>query len=64
MYDSHLYAKDYKYLKDLIISMMNGEDIGKSVDDLATMVNNSYQDGDISSYNYDELIGYLQEMEY
>lgn len=64
MYDSNLYASDYKYLKDLIISLMNGEDIGKSVNDLADMVYDSYQEGGITSYNYNEFIGYLQGIGY
>lgn len=59
MYDSHIWCEDYKELKDAMIAMLNGEDVGFSTEALSDKLYELYSDGKMSSCQYDELMMYL-----
>ncbi len=57
MYDSHIFCPDYKSLKSKIADIINGED--GDIDEIAEQVQALYDDGKMSSTQYDELLRYI-----
>jgi hypothetical protein len=62
MYDGHIYCKEYKELKDYIADIINGEIEDYNIDDLADHIQELYDDGKMSSTQYDDLMSYVQDM--
>jgi hypothetical protein len=62
MYDGHIYCKEYKDLKDYIVDILNGEIEDYDVDALADHIQELYDNGEMSSTQYDDLMGYVQDM--
>ena len=62
MYDSFLYSREYKPLKDKIADILHGDDTTTDVQELADHIQQIYDDGELSSTQYDDLMSYLQEM--
>ena len=62
MYDSFLYSREYKLLKDKIADILHGDDTTTDVQELADHIQQIYDDGELSSTQYDDLMSYLQEM--
>ena len=63
MYDSHIYCKEYSGLKSTIINILNGDDVDTDIEKLAEHIYQLYEDGEMSSSQYDDLMGYGQELE-
>ena len=62
MYDSHIYCKEYKELKDYIIDILNGEIEEYDIDELANQIQELYDSGEMSSSQYDDLMSYVQDL--
>lgn len=62
MYDSFLYSKEYKPLKNKIADILHGDDTTTDVQNLAEHIQQIYEAGELSSTQYDDLMSYLQDM--
>jgi len=62
MYDSHIYCKEYKELKDYIVDIVNGEIEEYDAEQLANHIQEIYDAGYMSSSQYDDLMGYVLDM--
>ena len=62
MYDSHIYSKEYKSLKDTIVDILNGDDTSTDINELADHIQDLYDNGEISSSQYDDLMQYVQDL--
>ena len=62
MYDSHIYCEEYKDLKDYIVDILNGDIEDYNIEKLSNHIQDLYDDGKMSSSQYDELIGHIQDI--
>lgn len=62
MYDSHIYCREYKDLKDYIVDIVNGEVEEYNVEELANYIQELYDSGEMYSSQYDDLMGYVQDL--
>ena len=62
MYDSYIYCKEYKELKDYIIDILNGEIENYDVEKLSNHIQELYDNNEMSSSQYDDLMGYVQDL--
>lgn len=62
MYDSHIYCKEYKELKDYIVDILNGEIENYDVEKLSNHIQELYDNNEMPSSQYDNLMGYVQEL--
>lgn len=62
MYDSHIYCKEYKELKDYIIDILNGEIENYDVEKLSNHIQELYDNNEMSSSQYDDLMNYVQDL--
>lgn len=64
LYDSHIYCREYKELKDYIVDILNGEIEEYDIEELAKHIQELYDSGEMSSSQYDDLMGYVQDLAY
>ena len=62
MYDGHKYGKDYRTLKDLVVDIENGDVTDYDADELADRIQESYDEGGLTSSQYDDLMRYVLYM--
>lgn len=62
MYDGHIYCREYKDLKDTIADIINGDDTETNIEELADHIQELYDDGEMSSTQYDDLMSYIQDL--
>ena len=62
MYDGHIYCEEYKDLKDIIVDIVNGDDITTNIEELTNHIQDLYDNGKMSSTQYDDLMSYIQDM--
>lgn len=62
MYDGHIYCEEYKELKDYIADIINGEIDDYDIEELENHIQELYDEGKMSSAQYDDLMGYVQDM--
>ena len=62
MYDSHIFCREYKDLKDQIVNIVNGDTEDYDIDALAEHIQELYDDGEMSSSQYDDLMSYVQDL--
>ena len=62
MYDGHIYCREYKNLKDYIVDILNGEIEEYDVEALANHIQELYDNREMSSTQYDDLMGYVQDL--
>ena len=62
MYDNHIYCKEYRELKNLIIDIINGEIDDYDIDELADRIQELYDSGEMQATQYDDLMRYIQDM--
>ena len=62
MYDSHIYCKEYSELKSTLISIMNNEIDDYDLDELSDHIYDLYNDGEMSSSQYDDLMSYIDDL--
>lgn len=63
MYDSHIFCWEYKALKDQIVDIVNGDIEDYDIDALAEHIQELYDDGEMSSSQYDDLMSYIQDLQ-
>ena len=63
MYDSHVYCKEYRELKDYIADIINGDIDEYDIETISANVQELYDDGKMQAIQYDDLMRYLQDME-
>lgn len=61
MYDGHIFCEEYKDLKDIVVDLVN-DDSDADVNELSAHIQELYDDGKMSSTQYDDLMGYIQDM--
>lgn len=61
MYDSYIYCKSYREIKDLILQIISG-DSDYPLTQLSERIQTLYDNGEMQSTQYDELMGYIQEL--
>lgn len=64
MYDSHIYSKQYYGFKQTLIDIMNGDDDVTDIEKLEAHIQEVYDNGEMASSQYDELMGYIQDMKF
>lgn len=62
MYDSHIYCKEYYGLKQTIIDILNGDDVTTDIEKLSDHIQQLYDDGEMQTTQYDDLMRYIQDM--
>lgn len=61
MYDGFIYCEEYSELKNCILEFLSsGDDI--DIDAVSAHIQELYDDGKMSSSQYDDLMGYIQDM--
>ena len=63
MYDRHIYCREYKELKDQIVDIVNGEMEEYDIDERSAHIQELYDDGEMSSSQYDDLMSYIQDLQ-
>lgn len=63
MYDGHIYCREYKEPKDYIVDIVNGDVEDYDLEDLSDRIQELYDDGEMSSTQYDDLMRYIQDIE-
>lgn len=61
MYDSHIYCRQYKDFKNTIVDIINC-DSDADIEKLADHIQEVYDDGGMSSSQYDDLMSYIQDL--
>ncbi|MCM1136436.1 MAG: hypothetical protein NC400_12780 [Clostridium sp.] len=62
MYDGHIFCEEYKELKDIVVNIVNGDDIKSDIEDLSNHIQELYNNGKMSSTQYDDLMSYIQDL--
>lgn len=62
MYDSFIYCKEYKELKNYIIDCMNGEIQNYDVEDIENRIQELYNNDEMKASQYDNLMSYLLDL--
>lgn len=62
MYDNHIYCKEYRQLKNYIVDILNGDIEDYDVEALSKHVQQLYDNGEMQSSQYDDLMSYIQDM--
>lgn len=55
MYDSHIFCKEYKDLKDQIVDIVNGDTEDYDIEALAEHIQELYDNGEMSSSQYERV---------
>ena len=63
MYDSHIYCREYRDLKDQIADIVNSAVEEYDIDALADHIQELYDNGEMSSTQYDDLMRYIQDLQ-
>lgn len=62
MYDSHIYCEEYHDLKEYIVDILNGDVTDYDLDELSDHIQDLYDSDQMSSSQYDNLMGYIQDI--
>lgn len=62
MYDSHIYCREYRELKDYIADIMNGEVTNYDLEELSDHIQELYENGEMQATQYDDLMRYIQDI--
>lgn len=62
MYDNHIFCKEYKSLKNTIVDILNGDDYSTDVEQLGNYIQELYDNGEMTSSQYDDLMSYVQDI--
>ena len=62
MYDNNIYCPQYRDLKDTLVQKINGEDEKTDIEELADKIQEIYDNGNMSSTQYDDLMRYIQDL--
>lgn len=64
MYDNHIYCNEYRDLKDTINDILCGDNTTVDVNSLSDHIQELYDNGNMSSSQYDDLMSYIQDLLY
>lgn len=64
MYDNHIYCNEYRDLKYMINDILCGDNTTVDVNSLADHIQELYDNGSMSSSQYDDLMSYIQDLLY
>lgn len=62
MYDNHIFCPEYKWLKDTIVDILNGDDTTTEIGALEEYIQELYNSDAMPATQYDDLMRYLQDM--
>ena len=62
MYDNHIYCKEYRQLKSYIADILTGAIEDYDVEVLSNYIQELYDNDEIQSSQYDDLMSYIQDM--
>ncbi len=62
MYDNHIYCKEYRQLKSYVADILNGDIEDYDVEALSNHIQELYDNGEMQSSQYDDLMSYIQDM--
>ena len=62
MYDNHIYCKEYRQLKSYIADILNGAIEDYDVEVLSNYIQELYDNDEMQSSQYDDLMSYIQDM--
>lgn len=62
VYDSYIYCKEYKEIKDYVVDILNGDIEDYDIDELANRIQELYDNNEMSGSQYDDLMSYVQEL--
>lgn len=62
MYNEHVFCEEYDELKELIEDISNG-DSDVDIEEVREQIQDIYDAGKMPSSQYDELMGYIQDLE-
>lgn len=62
MYNEHIFCEEYDEIKETIINIINCDDDTTDIDELTEKIQDLYDDGKMPSTQYDELMGYIQDL--
>lgn len=62
MYDGHIYCREYRDLKNYVVDILNGEITDYDLDKLSDHIQELYDNGEMQSTQYDDLMGYIQDL--
>ena len=63
MYDGHIFCEEYSKLKDIVVDIANGYGEDVDIEELSSHIQELWEDGKMSSTQYDDLMRYIQDME-
>ena len=63
MYDGHIFCNEYSNLKDIVVELANGYGEDVDIEELSAHIQELWEDGKMSSTQYDDLKRYIQDME-
>lgn len=61
MYDGYIYCSEYKDLKDIVVELPNSDYSDDYIRDLAKHIYDLYEDGKMSTSQYDDLMSYIED---
>ena len=62
MYTEHIIFNDYNEVKQSIIDYINGDNDKIDLEEISEYLQDLYENNKIPSTQYDELMGYLQDL--
>ena len=62
MYDNYIPKDKYSGLESRVFDILNGDDTKTDVEEFAEYIHKCYEEGELSSSQYDDLMRYLDEM--
>lgn len=62
MYDGHIYCAEYKQIKDIIAGFFSGDETDIDIAEVEEQVQGLYDEGKMSSTQYDDLMSYIQDI--
>jgi len=63
MYDSFIFGRKYHDLKDYISDIYNGDVKDYDLEELSNHIYELYENSEISSSQYDDLMSYIQDLD-
>ena len=62
MYNGHIDSHRYRQIKQHLADIINGDVENYDIEKIADKVQSLYDSGELSSSQYDDLFGYIQEL--
>ena len=63
MYDSHIVGGNFKYYKGILYELYQGYGEEEDIDEIVEKIQEDYEEGNLSSSQYDNLMSLVQDIE-